>query len=128
MKTPLVQIAGMALVHTKLKLEDSCEIQFLRISLNPIVICVKVIFSFRGPNQYVCLYKLESKLGYMALKTTEEEFSLVLSFNADCLAEKRRHLVISVFEPAIQKKQFYMKTELYSSNVDQLIMKDHYYL
>ena len=69
----------MALVHTKLKLGGNCEIQLKSIGVNLIVICVKVVSSFGGPDdQYVCLYVLESKIGYMALKTTEQEISLII--------------------------------------------------
>ena len=59
------------------------------ISLNLIVICVKVVFSLGWPDdQYICLYLLESKIGYMALKTSEQ----ALSFDAGFLAKSMFNL------------------------------------
>ena len=73
----------MALVHTKLKIEENCEIQLQRICVNLTVICVKVVFSFgRTDDQYVCLCLFEPKLGYMALKTTLQNKSSVLDYSA----------------------------------------------
>ena len=40
-----------------------------------------------GDGQYVPLYLLESTVGYMAVKTTEQDVCLVSSFDAGFLAK-----------------------------------------
>ena len=62
--------------------------------------------------QYVCLYVLESKIAYMALKIIEEDVSPVLSFDAVFLAKFKIDISKNVFEVAIHKKRFWKKTEL----------------
>ena len=57
------------------------------ISLNLIAICVKVVFSLGRECQYVGSYLLGRKIGYMAMKTTEQEMCLESSFDAGFVAK-----------------------------------------
>ena len=71
--------------------------------------------------QFVCLYLFESKIGYMALKTTED-VTLALFFNI--VSKSNIDINKNVFEIAFHKKQNW-KENWNLLKIHQLIMKDH---
>ena len=71
----------------------------------------KLLPLYADDGQYVYLYLLEIKIGYMELKTIEEDVSVCLSFDP-VLAKSNIDFNTNVFEMAIQKKTIEMKTEL----------------
>ena len=72
----------MALVYTKLDIEKKLQNTVKKAKLKSHShLCQSIT------NLFECLYRLESKVGYMAVKPTEREVCLVLSFDAGFLAK-----------------------------------------
>ena len=79
----------MALVYTKLNIKKKLQNTVKKAKLKShSQLCQSCFLSWQNiTNLFECLYRLESKVGYMAVKPTEREVCLVSSFDAGFLAK-----------------------------------------
>ena len=75
----------------------------------------KLFSALADDGQYVCLYLLESKIGYMALKKMSVLY--YPSMRSQSLAKSNIDIKKNEFEIAIQKKQFWNKTRNFAEDL-----------